>query len=410
MNGLAWRNLWRRKRRTGITALSIGFGVLLAVTFTGIGDYSYTNMINAGADMGLGHISIEPSGYNDMPALDKRLDDAASVHEQVVALQGIDEATIRVMGQAMFASARKNVGALFWGVDPSAESPLHNLFVRSIVEGEMFAASEQGGAVVGARFAEKLGLALGKKLIYTTTDASGEIVSQIARVSAIFRTGVNEIDGAVVLLPIDRVRSTLGYGEREATLVAVTLQDHRRVAEITAQISALVGSDRVDVLNWKETQPDLAGTIAMDRSGNYVSQILVGLLIAAGIFNTLLMSVMERQREFGVMMAVGMAPRTLFRLVITESLWLAIIGLVAGVIITAPWYLYLLHVGIDLSDALGPDNSAGGVLIDPILRIRLFQESVIAILAGVFSLTLLSGLYPAWRAGRVPPVDSLKTI
>jgi ABC-type lipoprotein release transport system permease subunit len=146
----------------------------------------------------------------------------------------------------------------------------------------------------------------------------------------------------------------------------------------------------------------------MDRIGNYISQVLIGLLIAAGILNTMLMSVMERTREFGVMMAIGMSPKTLFKLVIVESVCLALIGIVLGIIITAPWYAYLYYVGLDFSGAIGDDYSAGGILIDPLIKIRLYKESVIAILTGVFILTLLSGLYPAWRAGRIPPVESLK--
>jgi putative ABC transport system permease protein len=171
-----------------------------------------------------------------------------------------------------------------------------------------------------------------------------------------------------------------------------------------------VGNPLREVLTWKQTQTELAGIITMDKSGNYITQILIGLLIAAGILNTLLMSVLERTREFGVMMAVGMSPATLFKLVLVESFWLALIGLAVGIIITAPWYAYLHYVGLDFSGAIGKDYSAGGVLVDPIFRIRLYKESIIAILAGVFSLTLLSGIYPAWRAGRTPPVESLKAI
>jgi ABC-type antimicrobial peptide transport system permease subunit len=133
-------------------------------------------------------------------------------------------------------------------------------------------------------------------------------------------------------------------------------------------------------------------------------------LIAAGILNTLLMSVLERTREFGVMMAVGMSPAALFKLVIVESFYLALIGLVVGIVITTPWYAYLHYVGIDFSGTIGQDYSAAGVLVDPLFKIRLYKESIIAILIGVFGLTLVSGLYPAWRAGRIPPVESLKAM
>ena len=150
--------------------------------------------------------------------------------------------------------------------------------------------------------------------------------------------------------------------------------------------------------------------IAVDKSANRISQLMISLLIAAGILNTMLMSVLERIREFGVMMALGMSPRSLFSLVILESFWLAVIGLIIGIIVTIPWYLYMAETGIDLTSAYGDDFSFGGVLLDTVFKIRLFKESIIGILIGLFGLALLSGVYPAWRAGRIPPVESLKAL
>ena len=407
---IAWRNLWRRKRRTLITGISIGFGVMLAVTFTGIGDYGYTNMINTSAIMGLGHVTIEPHGYNQTPSLDKRLRKTGQIRERVLAMPGVNDAIVRIMGQAMFASASKTIGGVFMGIDPAQESPEQNLLIRSLVQGELFSGKDSRGVVVGSKMAKKLNLRIGKKLVYTTTDVSGEIVSEIARVTGIFKTGVNEVDGGMVLLPINSVRATLHYDAQDATLLAMIINDQRYAERMRDKISLAEGDPQIEVLSWQQTQAALAGLITMDRSGNYISQFLIGLLIAAGILNTLLMSVLERTREFGVMMAVGMSPRTLFMLVVVESLWLAIIGIVIGIIITAPWYAYLYYVGLDFSGAIGEDYSAGGILVDPLIRIRLYKESIIAILTGVFSLTLLAGLYPAWRAGRIPPVESLKAM
>ena len=409
-NRTAWRNLWRRKRRTLITAFSIGFGVLLSVTFTGTGDYSYTKMINTSATMGLGHITVEPHDYNETPALDKRLLNTDEIRERLLTIPGVNDAVVRIMGQAMLASANKTIGGMFMGIDPIQESEDRNLFLRSIVKGRLFSDTDGRGVVVGSKVAEKLNLRIGKKLVYTTTDVSGEIVSEIARVAGIFKTGVSEVDGSMIILPIDRVRAALSYAAEDATLVAVVIDDQRRAERMRDRITAAVGNPLREVLSWKQTQAELAGLITLDKSGNYIMQVLVGLLIAAGILNTLLMSVMERTREFGVMMAVGMSPSALFRLVIMESLWLAILGIALGIIITVPWYAYMYYTGIDFSGAIGSDYSASGVILDPLVKIRLFKESAIAIITGVFTLSILSGIYPALRAARVPPVESLKAL
>ncbi len=407
---MAWRNLWGRKRRTYITALSIGFGVLFSVTFCGTGDYGYTKMINTSAEMGLGHVTIEPPGYNDTPSLDKRLSNTGEILSRITAIPGVSHSVARITGQAMLASANKSIGGVFMAIDPAMESREQNLFIRSIKEGGLFPGTDGPGAVVGSKVANKLNIGIGKKLVYTTTDVNGEIVSEIARVSGIFETGVSEVDGSVLLLPIDRIRSALSYGPGDSTLVAVVVEDQRHSERMREKIDAAVGGPGREVLTWRQTQAELAGIITLDKSGNYIIQVLVGLLIAAGILNTLLMSVMERTREFGVMMAIGMSPATLFRLVIMESIWLGILGVILGVIITAPWYAFMFYRGIDFSAMIGADYSASGVLVDPLLKIRLFKESAVAILAGVFILTIFSGIYPAWKAGKIPPVESLKTL
>lgn len=410
LNVLAWRNLWRHKRRTLITASSIAFGVLLAVTFTGAGDYFYTRMIDAGANMGMGHITLAAPDYNRAPSSKKRLQNAEQLKQYIAQLQQVKNVVSRIQGQAMFASARKTIGGMFIAVNSEQENKDNNLFVRAMISGQMLSSETDRGIVLGVDLARKLKLELGKKVVYTTTDINGDIVSAIARVSGLFQTGSVEIDGAVAILPLQKVQKVLGYQQDEVSVLAVTLHDQRYSHQLRDEMQAMSEFEHIEVLNWQQTQPDLAGMIAVDKSSNYISQLLIALLVAAGILNTMLMSVLERVREFGVMMALGLSPRDLFFLVMLESFWLAVLGLIIGVIVTTPWYIFMSQIGIDLSAAYGDGFSFGGVLLDPVFKIQLFKESIIAILLGLFGLALLSGAFPAWRAGRVPPIESLKMI
>jgi ABC-type lipoprotein release transport system permease subunit len=410
LNTLAWRNLWRHKRRTLITASSIAFGVLLAVTFTGAGDYFYTRMIDAGANMGMGHISIMAPDYNRAPSSKKRLQQANQHKLAVEQLDNVKSVASRVQGQAMFASARKSIGGVFFAIDPEQENSDNNLFIKAMVEGEMLSSASGSSIVLGIELAKRLKLKIGKKVVYTTTDNRGDIVSAIARISGLFETGSDEIDGSVAVLPLHKVQQVLGYQKDEVSVLAVILSDQRHSDQLRDKMQAMAEFSDTEVLNWQQTQPDLAGMIAVDKSANRIGQLLIALLVAAGILNTMLMSVLERRHEFGVMIAVGMSPKNLFLLVMFESFWLAVLGLIIGVIVTTPWFLYMSQTGLDLTSAYGDDFSFGGVLIDPIFKLRLFSESIIAILIGLFGLTLLSGAYPAWQAGRVVPVESLKTL
>jgi ABC-type lipoprotein release transport system permease subunit len=407
---IAWRNLLRNRRRTLITSFSVAFGVLLSVTFSASGDYSYTNMINSSATLGFGHLAIEPPGFNDAPTLAARLDGVDEIRQRALRLGEVENVYARIMGQAMFATGSKSIGGQVIGIDPVLENREHNIFIKSIVEGELFRESSSRGVLIGDRLAEKLKLRLGKKLIYTLTDRTGEMVSGICRVSAIFDTGVDDVDSSVILLPIDTLRKVLGYEPAAASLVSVFIKDQRQVEEVRDRLETVIGGRGREILTWRETQAELAGLIAIDRAGNYLMQGLVGLLIAAGILNTMMMSVMERSREFGIMMAVGMAPSQVVAMVVAESFLIGVLGLLMGIILTTPWYLYMVRVGIDLSSQIGVDYSTSGVLIDPVLKFRLFRESAIAIAAGVFGLTMLAGIYPAYKAGRVAPVDSIRTL
>lgn len=300
---------------------------------------------------------------------------------------------------------------MFMAIDPARENSEHNFFLRSVVAGELFADTDGRGAVIGKEMAEKLRLRPGLKMVVTVADKDGELTSELLRVSGVFRTGDHAADSSVVLLPLARMRDTLGYGPVGASLLAVYVADLRRVENVRSSLAAdLSGQEALEVLTWRETQADLAGLIAVDRLFNYLLQLLVGLVIAAGIMNTMHMSVLERSREFGVMLALGMSPGQTARLVLVESFWLGCLGVVLGIAITAPWFYYMSRTGIDLSSLVGEDYSAGGVLVDPVMKLRLFRESGLAILGTVFALTLVAGIYPALRAGRMPPARTIKEV
>ena len=411
LNLMAWRTLTRNKRRTLITSFSIAFGIFLAVTFTGSGDYSYTSMINTSAIMGFGHITVAEKGYNERPSLSRWLRETTLAKEKITQLALVEGSYERIMGQAMFAAGAKSVGGAFMGLDPKKETATHNFFLRSLVEGEMFDDKDGRGAVIGIEMARKLNLRIGKKLIVTVTDRDGELTSELLRISGFFKTGDFAADSSFVLAPLGRMQETLKYGDEGVSFVAVYVDDLRSVKAAQKELAgALASSKDMEILSWRKTQPDLSGLIAVDRLFNYLMQLLVGLVIAAGIMNTMQMSVLERTREFGIMMAVGMAPGQVVRLVLVESFWLGCIGIVMGIVLTTPWFVYMSSTGIDFSGMIGEDYSAGGVLVDPVMKLRLFKESAFFILLTVFLLTMAASVYPAIRAGKIMPVDTIKEI
>ncbi|MFH1435436.1 MAG: FtsX-like permease family protein [Pseudomonadota bacterium] len=408
---MAWRNLWRNKRRTIVTLSSIAFGILLAVLFTGMGDDSWTKAIDLAARMGSGHVTIMHPDYLEAPSLKKTITNVKAKRELASKAADIEQTVTRILGQTMLATANGSYGALFIAYDPAEEdvATFALLDADVLAEGAMFESANDKGIILGRKLADNLDTKLGRKVVYTMTDKNGEIVSDLARVKGIIKTG-SSMDAAICLLPLGRVRDNLGYGPDESLQIAVFLADHRDSDAVASSLMTSLDAKAV-ALPWHKVSPDLAAFIAMKVGGTVFLEIIILILVAAGIFNTLFVSVMERMREFGIMMAIGFSPSRLFRLVMWESLWLACVGLISSAAITAgPYYYYHTH-GMDFTKMMGGGSAEiAGVALDPIFYVTIFPESAFYICLAVMIATLVSGLYPAWRAGRVVPVETIKLV
>jgi len=407
---MAWRNLWRHRRRTLLTLSSIAFGVMLAVLFTGMGDSNWSEMIQLAARLGGGHVTLQHPEYLETPTLSRTVRDADRLRAEALRDPDVVRVVTRITGNLMIATASQNYGAGFIAFDPAAEDESTLSLIEALTEGEMFPSSRDGGIILGKRLAQNLNAGLGHKVVYTLTDRNGEIVQEAARVSGIVSTGAPSVDAGLCLLPIDRLREVLGYQPDEAVQVGVFLRDHRKADAVARRLGDLFGA-QVSALPWHQIQPELAGFITIKVAGARFMEAIIMILVAAGIFNTLFVSVMERVREFGIMMAIGFSPVRLFSLVMCESLWLGLVGLVLAAAVTAGPYYYMATVGIDLTAQMGLEGSeVAGVAVSPIMQVAIFPENLVMIASAALLATLLSGLYPAWNAGRVVPVESIRLV
>lgn len=415
MNGanlasMAWRNLWRHRRRTLLTLSSIAFGVMLAVLFTGIGDSNWSEMIQLAARLGGGHVTLQHPEYLETPTLSRTIRNVEQLRAAALRDPDVERVVTRITGNLMLATASQNYGAAFIAFDPGDEDESTLSLIEALTEGEMFPSTRDGGIILGKRLAENLDAGLGRKVVYTLTDRNGEIVQEAARVSGIVSTGAPSVDAGLCLLPIDSLREALGYDPGEAVQVGVFLRDHRRADAVAARIGEAFGT-QVSALPWHQIQPELSGFITMKVAGARFMEAIIMVLVAAGIFNTLFVSVMERVREFGIMLAIGFSPARLFGLVMCESLWLGLVGLVLAAAVTAGPYYYMATVGIDLSAMMGAGSGeVAGVAVSPIMQVAIFPENLLMIASAALLATLLSGLYPAWNAGRVVPVESIRLV
>ncbi len=410
---IAWRNLWRQKRRTILTLISIAFGGFLAILMTAMQDQSWADFIDTAAKMGGGHVRVQHPEYLETPSLKKTVTGTAALRALAEADPAVSRVVERIFGQVMLSTATDSFGGALIAYDPASENAETFSFLDGITEGGMFETSNDPGIILGKNLAKNLGVEMGGKVVYTMMDKDGEIVAGLGRLSGIIGTGAGSLDGSLALLPIDVVREALGYQADEATHVSLFLTDGRDSDAVAGRLNKkLDASSRA--ITWSDASPDIAGFIAMKVGGAIVMELIIGLLILAGIFNTLFISVMERVREFGIMLAIGWSSAQIFALIMLESLWLALVGLLLTGAVT--WFPYkALHDnGIDLSAVYATQDSnaleISGVGFDTTLHIGIYPESLAVILCAILFATLSAGLYPAWKAGRVPPVESIKLV
>jgi ABC-type lipoprotein release transport system permease subunit len=406
---LAWRNLWRQRRRTLLTLASIAFGGFMAVMMTAMQDQSFADFIDNAARLGAGHVTIQHEEYRDRPTLSRAVTGADEKRQLAEQDEEVVRVVERASGPAMLSTARDSFGGFFIAFDPQAETEETMEFAQNIIEGELFEAADSRGIVLGTVLADNLQAELGDKVVYTLTDRNGEIVNGMERLIGTVSTGATSTDAGLVLLPLDTVKDVVGYTDAETTQVAVFLGDGRQSIDVAERLDPKIDGDAT-VLTWDEVQPEIKAFVAMKVGSGRIMEGVIGLLVAAGIFNTIFMSVLERGREFGIMRAIGYSRGQLFQLVMFESAFLSIIGLLSCFVITAPVYMLIHDTGIDMTEVYAQQGGAmdiGGVSMDMVLRIGLYPESAAAIAIAIVGATMLAGIYPAWKAGRVDPVEAI---
>ena len=257
--------------------------------------------------------------------------------------------------------------------------------------------------------AERLKVTVGSKMVITSNNLRGEIAAELLRVVGIFETGSEMIDGYICQTALKRAQTLLAMQEGEITQIAIFITDQRATDRVIEHLKKTLSpvSDAA-VLSWREVMPELASYVELDGTSNYIFQIIIFIIIAAGILNTILMSVMERQFEFGVLLCLGMNPKNLLFLILAESMLLGLLGVTVGTALGLACNQYFTIKGFDMTLFTGETLDISGIALDPILYSDLYPDHLITTVVLVFMMTLLVGIYPAIKAARSVPIETLK--
>lgn len=402
---LAWKNLWRSRRRTLITLAALSFSLMLVQGFHNLSYGVYSAMIDSGVRAGSGHLVVYQQDY--VAGRDEKFSfNPKQLAAQISALDGVEAALPRLYLPGLAQSSRESRGILLTGLDPQTEWQI-NPFLKNLPAEQL---PTLGGreAILGSRLLKELQLKPGNKFVVTLQSRSGDLVSEMFRVHSVVTTGIKIVDKSLLLVGRERAAALAGIpGEiHELAVILEDQQADRRVYPVLQKM--LQDRPQLRLLPWDEAMPNLSNAIKLDYASQKFIFIIMLLIVTIGVINTLLMSVMERFREFGVILAVGASANRLRILVFVEALLLGLVAMLFGSCLGSLLTWYLQAVGIDLRDFLEENLEFGGVVFDPIMRASWDVPYMLQIAAFMLLLSLVAAIYPARKAGRIMPADALR--
>jgi ABC-type lipoprotein release transport system permease subunit len=396
---LAWRNLWRHKRRTAVMLFALALGIWSMVVMAALIRGSMEQHVKKEILNLTGHVQIHTPGYRDDPAVDYRFTPSAALM-QALTHKSLVAASARVRVPAVISSERESAGVTLVGIDPERERGL-SFISTAVTTGQYLASPDDPGLLLGRKLAERLETALGRRVVLMSQDANNQIGDRGFRVVGIFDADPQAMETGYVFIGLDAARKMLKIGNEEVSEIAVMARDRNRLESEVQALRAAVPD--LDVAPWTEVQPLLVLT---EKVNNVVLLIWFAVVFAAmafGLINTLLMAVFERTREFGLFQALGMPPRFIIGQVLIESLMLLMLALVLGNL--ASWASVAgLSGGIDLSAFSEGLEMVG---MSPVIYPALAAGDITAANVIVVVLGVLASLYPAWRASRYVPVEAI---
>lgn len=397
----AVRTLGRSKRRTLLSVVGVGVGCAVAVFIAAFMRGASEIRIRSIADSGFGHLRIAPADWEKSRKNELRLQDWHAELKTVRSMEGVRVAAPRAWSTALLAFGTRVAGVVeMVGVDPQAEERINRL-VRAI---RYLEPGDRGVTVIGSTIAERLDVELDDDLFLTVVGEGGEMEYAMLRIVGIVNTGSRDIDASichVTLEDVERLTGLDGAGE-----ITITLHDPGKIDRMASTLRTVI-PEGDDVLTWKEVQPAQGGDAESDKAFMNLFVGIVVVVVILGITSAQLTAILERRREFAVLMALGMKSIQVIRLVLVEAAVLGVLGAAAGLFLATPLVYYTATTGIDFRAIMGEEMAVSGVLFDPVMYSDMGLWMIPHALFVALVSMLVAALYPAWYAVHTDPTSAL---
>ena len=400
---LAWRNLWRQPKRTLLTTGAMVFSNLLLVFMISLQFGMYGLMIENGLKIFTGHLQIQAPGYIDEAKMRLTVADAADLASAVRHEDGL-EAAARGSTFALVSSEERTYGVAVLGVEPKHEPEISSLpgLVR---EGRYLVDPAAAEIVIGRTLARNLKVELGDELTLLGSGVDGSFAAAVLEIVGIFDSGVTDIDRSFSVIPLATFQDVF-FMRDSAHMVVVTAPSLADVPAAKQRVQALMaGRDGLVVHDWDALEPALKQTIQADISSAVFTYLVLVILVAFSVLNTQTMSVLERTREFGIVMALGFRPGRLGRLVLLESALMGAIGAAVGILLGG---LLTLYFSINGFTYPGLEEMASQFNLPGRMHPAVTLPSLVLGPLVVFLFSILATIYPAWRLNALRPVEAMR--
>jgi len=408
---LAARSVGRNARRSVLTAAAMVVGLALLIFSRALAVGGHEQWIESAVRLGSGHVAIQAPNFLETGRLEYRLGERA-VERTLRALESLpDDAVLawtpRLSVNGLASSAASALPVRIEGVDPRREAAFTELDEK-VQSGRYLRDDDRLHAYIGVELARRLDLEIGDRFVLTAQGTTGEVEGQLVRVAGIFRSAIQEVDEGLIHVPIETVRTWL-HAQNEVTTLALLLESARATDPVIEALEAALGEEPgIRILGWREVSPDLDSAIRIDDYGNYLFHGILFAIVALAILNAILISVLGRRREFGILQALGLTGFQTGLVVFFEGLFLTIasglVGMVVGFLFTWGFFRH----GLDFSGMIEGEMTFSGSVVEPVIVPIFHHSDVLLSLYFILVIGTLASIYPALRASKLDPAEAMK--
>lgn len=396
---LAWRNIVRNARRSLITISAVALGLASLIFLWGFNDGVHNTMMRNLQQVIVGSLQIHAEGYFHHPKLTKTVPEPQVV-ANLLKDSGVGQFTYRLRTFALAAGDEASEGLVLLGINPVMEKRTTRID-QKVDQGRFLLDNEEAACVLGETTARNLGLALGDEMVVLSEDRYGSLAAEKLTLVGIISSGEMGIDRGLAIVPLGFMQQMTSMQGKYSEIVLQLPVD--QLETVTAYLKTEL-DDSYELLRWYDMYPMMKQWVELENAFYYIFLSIVLVIIAAGIMNTVLMSMLERIREFGVMMALGCGRMQMVGMVVIESLLLGGVGILLGLIIGLALVYYFQTVGIDLSSQM---DSMARFYINPVIHTEIDAEHLWDTVLAVLGATVVAAIWPSIRVARLEPVEAI---